>query len=319
MPTDACAAAQVNRQICTAKNVISRYTQIGMPIRHCPETPDSKTKRCARHPLEPEASPEGDYADVCCQVCKSPDDAATMLLCGDVFGHGCDRGYHLACLTPPLVAVPAGAWFCPSCRISPKIGEDAARQDEVVRRRTRSQTREAQEQQATWEVERISDMYTDAQVSSDERGAGGPNVYLSERDFKQHTCNQQRTSESALTGRAHRALQVKRFCNSQGAVFYYIKWAGFPDAHSTWEPANCIVTPSLIEDFKRQRAARGESGSRLLQHFAPMMHNLQSIECFECPMTCPLPPRLPISWYTNASFAALPSLTCKLITQSPGE
>ena len=27
----------------------------------------------------------------------------------------CDRGYHMTCLTPPLLDVPEGSWFCPWC------------------------------------------------------------------------------------------------------------------------------------------------------------------------------------------------------------
>ena len=33
-----------------------------------------------------------------------------MLLCD-----GCDAGFHALCLCPPLVTIPAGDWFCPSC------------------------------------------------------------------------------------------------------------------------------------------------------------------------------------------------------------
>jgi hypothetical protein len=36
-----------------------------------------------------------------------------MLLCD-----GCDHGYHMFCLEPPLVAVPKGDWFCPGCSTS---------------------------------------------------------------------------------------------------------------------------------------------------------------------------------------------------------
>ena len=38
-----------------------------------------------------------------CEVCESAEGAASMLLCD-----GCDNGYHLACLQPPLDAVPEG-------------------------------------------------------------------------------------------------------------------------------------------------------------------------------------------------------------------
>ncbi len=28
---------------------------------------------------------------------------------------GCNTGWHLGCLTPPLAEVPAGSWICPPC------------------------------------------------------------------------------------------------------------------------------------------------------------------------------------------------------------
>lgn len=31
----------------------------------------------------------------------------------------CDTPYHLACLDPPLDAVPDGEWFCTDCQASP--------------------------------------------------------------------------------------------------------------------------------------------------------------------------------------------------------
>ncbi|CAI9774198.1 unnamed protein product [Fraxinus pennsylvanica] len=53
---------------------------------------------------------EEGYGDVCCENCGSGDRASELLLCDK-----CDRGFHLYCLRPILVAVPKGSWFCPSC------------------------------------------------------------------------------------------------------------------------------------------------------------------------------------------------------------
>ncbi|KXZ48232.1 hypothetical protein GPECTOR_29g136 [Gonium pectorale] len=49
-------------------------------------------------------------ADLPCEVCASPRGESTMLLCD-----GCNTGWHLGCLTPPLAEVPAGSWVCPPC------------------------------------------------------------------------------------------------------------------------------------------------------------------------------------------------------------
>jgi hypothetical protein len=48
--------------------------------------------------------------DYPCQVCQKTDDADQMLLCDN-----CNGGYHLFCLKPELIQIPAGIWYCSSC------------------------------------------------------------------------------------------------------------------------------------------------------------------------------------------------------------
>ncbi|XP_050348273.1 PHD and RING finger domain-containing protein 1 isoform X2 [Nymphalis io] len=48
-----------------------------------------------------------------CEICGSTEDEETMLLCD-----GCDLGYHMQCLSPPLAEVPADQWLCPNCYVS---------------------------------------------------------------------------------------------------------------------------------------------------------------------------------------------------------
>ncbi|CAH1991650.1 unnamed protein product [Acanthoscelides obtectus] len=45
-----------------------------------------------------------------CEICGSRDNEDRMLLCD-----GCDQGFHMYCLDPPLDNVPEGAWYCPGC------------------------------------------------------------------------------------------------------------------------------------------------------------------------------------------------------------
>lgn len=51
--------------------------------------------------------PSQDHA---CVECGSTSHARNMLLCD-----GCNAGYHLWCLEPPLTAVPEGYFICPKC------------------------------------------------------------------------------------------------------------------------------------------------------------------------------------------------------------
>lgn len=45
-----------------------------------------------------------------CEVCGMSDREDRLLLCD-----GCDLGFHLECLDPPLARVPPGSWFCDAC------------------------------------------------------------------------------------------------------------------------------------------------------------------------------------------------------------
>ena len=104
--------------------------------------------------------PEQDEHDVECAVCKSPERPASMILCdgaGDAAAAapaaatvapaaaraaaallvltsplstpGCDEGFHMHCLSPPLATLPEGQWHCASCSdsgSSPKVSAQAA-------------------------------------------------------------------------------------------------------------------------------------------------------------------------------------------------
>lgn len=49
--------------------------------------------------------------DLPCEICLDPDDDSEMILCDE-----CYKGYHMYCLEPRLTGVPAGKWFCPTCK-----------------------------------------------------------------------------------------------------------------------------------------------------------------------------------------------------------
>uniref|UniRef100_A0A8C3B2U0 PHD and RING finger domain-containing protein 1 n=1 Tax=Cyclopterus lumpus TaxID=8103 RepID=A0A8C3B2U0_CYCLU len=51
-----------------------------------------------------------DLDQTSCEVCGGRDREDRLLLCD-----GCDSGYHMECLTPPLNSVPVEEWFCPEC------------------------------------------------------------------------------------------------------------------------------------------------------------------------------------------------------------
>jgi hypothetical protein len=47
-----------------------------------------------------------------CMLCGSKGGTTRMLVCDR-----CSRGWHMACMTPPMDVVPAGQWVCPRCTL----------------------------------------------------------------------------------------------------------------------------------------------------------------------------------------------------------
>jgi hypothetical protein len=54
----------------------------------------------------------GGAAATACEGCGGQHEERSMLLCDS-----CERGWHTACLSPPLASVPTGVWRCPSCAL----------------------------------------------------------------------------------------------------------------------------------------------------------------------------------------------------------
>ncbi|XP_064308496.1 PHD and RING finger domain-containing protein 1 isoform X2 [Phalacrocorax carbo] len=63
---------------------------------------------------------DGEDDPTFCEVCGRSDREDRLLLCD-----GCDAGYHMECLNPPLSEVPVDEWFCPACApISVSVAAD---------------------------------------------------------------------------------------------------------------------------------------------------------------------------------------------------
>lgn len=50
------------------------------------------------------------YLNMACEICHQLTDEHLMLVCD-----GCELGYHLGCLSPPLARIPRGRWQCQRC------------------------------------------------------------------------------------------------------------------------------------------------------------------------------------------------------------
>lgn len=54
--------------------------------------------------------PRAPWDEGICKVCGMDKDDDNVLLCDK-----CDSEYHRYCLDPPLLRIPEGNWYCPSC------------------------------------------------------------------------------------------------------------------------------------------------------------------------------------------------------------
>ncbi|NWQ98010.1 PHRF1 protein, partial [Burhinus bistriatus] len=73
---------------------------------------------------------DGEDDPTFCEVCGRSDREDRLLLCD-----GCDAGYHMECLNPPLSEVPVDEWFCPACApmgVSAAAGTDHVSEEEVA-------------------------------------------------------------------------------------------------------------------------------------------------------------------------------------------
>ncbi|XP_053384018.1 PHD and RING finger domain-containing protein 1-like [Mercenaria mercenaria] len=67
-------------------------------------------KKLTVEDVNKQADDEEEEEPTYCEVCHQCNREDRLLLCD-----GCDLGYHLDCLSPPLSQVPVEEWFCPNC------------------------------------------------------------------------------------------------------------------------------------------------------------------------------------------------------------
>ena len=72
------------------------------------------------------------WDEVRCVVCNMPEPEDTMVLCSK-----CNKGYHMACMTPPLVAVPKGRWYCSPCQAAQRAKRPQAKAPQAPPRRSK--------------------------------------------------------------------------------------------------------------------------------------------------------------------------------------
>ncbi|KAG2318295.1 hypothetical protein Bca52824_021417 [Brassica carinata] len=74
--------------------------------------------------------PKAPWDEGVCKICGVDKDDDSVLLCDT-----CDAEYHTYCLNPPLIRIPDGNWYCPSCVIAKGMARDSLESNKLVRRR----------------------------------------------------------------------------------------------------------------------------------------------------------------------------------------
>ncbi|XP_061103085.1 PHD and RING finger domain-containing protein 1-like isoform X2 [Conger conger] len=116
-----------------SKNVnscpVDRIAFSGIHVRKCYGGKVQKTIPVQEPVKMVEEEVNVDFEQTSCEVCGRSDREDCLLLCD-----GCDAGYHIECLTPPLDAVPVEEWFCPECTSNNPHTDSAeeASEDEVA-------------------------------------------------------------------------------------------------------------------------------------------------------------------------------------------
>ncbi|XP_043083476.1 PHD and RING finger domain-containing protein 1 isoform X2 [Puntigrus tetrazona] len=105
---------------------VDRITFDNILLRKCYGGKVQKTIAVKKPVKAGEEQVDVDLDQTSCEVCGGRDREDRLLLCD-----GCDAGYHMECLTPPLDAVPVEEWFCPECIASNRTsGSEQISEDE---------------------------------------------------------------------------------------------------------------------------------------------------------------------------------------------
>ncbi|CAL9237595.1 unnamed protein product [Arabidopsis halleri] len=98
-----------NRMNADASKGCKRKINAVERIRRCTEFQSSKRRKRNADVKIPKVEKEGG-ADQACEQCKSGKHGDVMLLCDS-----CNKGWHIYCLSPPLMHIPLGNWYCLEC------------------------------------------------------------------------------------------------------------------------------------------------------------------------------------------------------------
>src|SRR6267142_6381196 len=105
-------------------------------------------------------------------------------------------------------------------------------------------------------------------------------------------------------------IAAHRYHGKSRSLQYLIKWKGYPEADSTWEPADQIHAPDLLKTYHQQNPLECIKGALLAQSSNSVFSPLPTSACLcfcsnSIVPTVPLPPRVTMT--SNSTSSSTPS------------
>ncbi|XP_042888274.1 E3 ubiquitin-protein ligase RBBP6-like isoform X2 [Penaeus japonicus] len=224
------------------------------------EIPVSKQKE--EEPFIPEEHP------TYCEVCNYCDREDRLLLCD-----GCDLGYHLECLDPPLSHVPLEEWFCPSCVATevPNV---------VVNRRQSSEVRATQSRSG-----RSRSQSTSRSQSRQPRLIPRTGATERIRIRIQHNRNKRRLKRKKRKERKRARIESGELEDKRPAVKSLTRFSAFEeegndvDAEFANDDLADLLLSGMSHQAHRYSEDRKASAARLLRDAAFTPHSSYSGKC----------------------------------------
>ncbi|KAG0198705.1 hypothetical protein BGX28_007881 [Mortierella sp. GBA30] len=82
-------------------------------IKKDPISYAGNSDRTSSEPVSVKQDDLGDDSSDVCELCHTDSDLDKMLICD-----GCELGYHMYCLKPPLQQIPKADWYCAKCLVA---------------------------------------------------------------------------------------------------------------------------------------------------------------------------------------------------------
>lgn len=147
-----------------------------------------------------------------CRICRRNKDDESLLLCD-----GCNAGFHLYCLRPPLHSIPRGDWFCASCKPQTSRSKATTAASTSRQRRDRCGRDEVSEPSDSEESRNSATSGSEGESCSLEEGEGHQRMRVT-RSRTRHLSSAKKTVSRSSS---QSSLQSKTFTKTREFAFFF--------------------------------------------------------------------------------------------------